>query len=274
MPKTEDIQLNLKPFDIHKINKASIVVFIGRRGSGKSIGIKDLLFHNKDIPLGLVMSHTDHLSHFYDQFIPEMLIKKRFDTIQMKKLFDRQKKALDENWQTPDAFIVLDDVLADKSWKKDENVQELFFNGRHYKLLAVIGLQTAMGIPPELRQQVDYTFIFKSNNFNERKKIYENYAGSIKSFEIFNIILDATTEDHHCLVIDNKTLSNHMEDQIFYYKAKMHDKFRICSNDIWQINDKKKFQQESIKYNNTYTKIEKPISKGKGKMVINKKLAK
>ena len=70
MPKNEDIQLNLKPFDPSKMKTHSVIVCIGRRHSGKSILIRDILFNKKsELPVGLVMSHTDHLGHFYDKFI-------------------------------------------------------------------------------------------------------------------------------------------------------------------------------------------------------------
>ena len=269
MSKNEDIEINLRMFDINTINKSSIVVIIGRRGSGKSVLLRDLMYNKRDIPIGLVMSHTDHLVHFYDQFIPSMLIHKHYDSSQVSKLFARQTKALKENWDDPSAFLLLDDVLSDKTWKKDQSIQEIFYNGRHYRLLFLLGIQAPMALGNELRGQIDYTFIFKTNIQADKERLYKHYAGALKSQEIFNIVLDATTEDHCCLVIDNKTMSNKIEDQVFYYKAKIHDKFKICSNDIWQINNKKMHQQQANEYANDYTKTEIPTKKGR--VIINRK---
>lgn len=271
MPKNEDIQLNLKPFDPSKMKTHSVCVCIGRRHSGKSILIRDIL-HNKksELPVGLVMSHTDHLGHFYDKFIPNILIHKHYDSNQITKLFQRQEKALDEGWVNPNAFLLLDDVLSDKAWKNDPNMSEIYYNGRHYKLLSILGMQTPMGIPSGLRGQIDYTFIFKTNIESDKKKLYEHYAGCFKSFEIFKIVLDATTEDYHCLVIDNNSITGKLEDCVFYYKAKMHDNFKMCSNDIWQLNEKRNLQERLNKHNNNYTQIQQPINKGKAKMTINK----
>ena len=268
-PKIEDRQITLRQFDIKNIGRHTIIVFIGRRGTGKSFLIQDILYHHRDIPIGLVMSHTDHLQHFYDRFIPNMLIHKGYNSEQLQKLFDRQEKALEEKWIEPTAFLLLDDVLSDKTWKKDPRFQEVFFNGRHSKLLAILGIQSPMGIGPDLRDQIDYTFIFKSTNQANRKKLYENYAGAFKTFEEFNIVLDATTEDYNCLVVDNRTQSNKIEDQIFYYKAKMHDNFRICTSDIWEINDKRNFKQQANKYKQNYVKTE--VMTKKGKVTINRK---
>lgn len=267
--KYNDIQLNLKPFDMSKLKIHSVCVAIGKRHSGKSILIRDILYNKKnELPVGLVMSHTDHLGHFYDKFIPKILIHKNYNSEQITKLFQRQEKALKENWTNPNAFLLLDDVLSDTAWKKDPNMNEIYFNGRHYKLLSILGMQTPMGIPSSLRGQIDYTFIFKTNIESDKKKLFEHYAGCLKTLEIFKIVLEATTEDYHCLVIDNNANSNNLEDCVFYYKAKLYDDFRMCSNDIWQLNDKHDLQ-ERLRRN--YTKIEQPINKGKSKMIINKR---
>ena len=46
----------------------------------------------------------------------------------------------------------------------DELVKEIFFNGRHYKLLFLLAMQAPMGIPPDLRTNIDFTFLLKNNN--------------------------------------------------------------------------------------------------------------
>ena len=57
--------LELKKFSMTHItfkkdeNKGPVVVLIGRRDTGKSFLVRDLLFHHKDIPLGTVISGTE-----------------------------------------------------------------------------------------------------------------------------------------------------------------------------------------------------------------------
>lgn len=263
-----DIEINLKFFDIKKIKKDSIIITIGKRNTGKSFLVKDILYHNRDIPLGMIISRTDHLSHFYDQFIPGMLIHKRYDADVIDKLFKRQEKAIHEKWSNPSAFLLFDDCLSDsKSWSKDERIKEIFFNGRWYKLLFILTMQAPMGIPPDLRTNIDFTFILKNNNANDREKLYKNYAGVFPTREIFEHVLDSCTEDHHCLVIDNTTNSNKLEDQVFIYKASKHDDFKICSDNMWRINN------ERYNNTNTYENQENRSeirTKNKRKLIINK----
>ena len=57
--------LQLKKFDMKSIsfkpdeNKGPVVVLIGRRDTGKSFLVRDLLFYHQDIPIGTVISGTD-----------------------------------------------------------------------------------------------------------------------------------------------------------------------------------------------------------------------
>lgn len=267
----DSFQIDIHPFDMKKIKKDSIITLIGKRMTGKSFLVKDILYHKRDIPLGMVVSRTDHLTHFYDKFVPGMFIYPRYDPETIDKLFKRQEKANREEWKNPYAFLLFDDCLSDaKNWSKDERIKEIFFNGRHYKLLFILTMQSPMGIPPDLRTNIDFTFILKNNNSNDREKIYKNYAGVFPTREIFDRVLDSCTEDHHCLVIDNTTHSNKLEDQVFIYKAANHEDFRICSDQAWKANSQK-YSRRNTEDPDSPNRRE-FITKNKKKLVINKKL--
>jgi hypothetical protein len=226
--------IELKRFDMKKVKPDSVCCFIAPRRSGKSFLIRDLLYHHQTIPAGVVVSKTDKLCHYYDQFIPPVLIHDKYDPELLDKLFDRQKKAIREKWPNPYCFLIFDDTLSDAdSWKKDERIKEVFFNGRHYKILFLLTMQAPMGIGPSLRGNIDYTFILRNPSMKYRKDIYENYCGMFPTREIFEKVLDACTSDFGCLVVDNTTRSNELTDQVFYYKAEDHSNFRLCSNSFW-----------------------------------------
>ena len=134
----------------------------------------------------------------------------------------------------PNAFLILDDCLYDSSWTKDCNVRSIFMNGRHYKMMFIITMQYALGIPPNLRTNIDYVFILRENYVSNRKRLYEHYAGMFPSFEIFCQVMDQCTENFECLVVHNNAKSNRLEDQVFWYKAEAHDDFRIGAAEFWQ----------------------------------------
>ena len=80
-------------------------------------------------------------------------------------------------------------------------------------------MQYPLGIPPDLRTQIDYTFIFRNNLIGNRKRIYENYAGLFPTFDVFCQVMDQCTDDFGCIVIDNTAKSNRLEDQVFWCPA-------------------------------------------------------
>jgi hypothetical protein len=96
-------------------------------------------------------------------------------------------------------------------------------------------MQYPLGIPPHLRCNIDYIFILRENQMKNRMRIYEQYAGMFPSFEVFNQVMNQCTENYECLVIDNKTQSNRLEDQVYWYKGRIDDKYRLCSKELWDM---------------------------------------
>ena len=59
------MNLEIKKFDITTIKKDKVCVFIGKRETGKSFLVRDLLYYHQDIPLGTVISGTEAANCFY-----------------------------------------------------------------------------------------------------------------------------------------------------------------------------------------------------------------
>ncbi len=47
--------LQLKKLDMKKISKDSTILVLGRRRSGKSILIRDIMYHHRHIPAGICL---------------------------------------------------------------------------------------------------------------------------------------------------------------------------------------------------------------------------
>ena len=65
------MKLELKKFDPTKIKNDSVVVFIGKRNTGKSYCMKDIMSYNRDIPVGVVVSPTERANGYFEKFIPK-----------------------------------------------------------------------------------------------------------------------------------------------------------------------------------------------------------
>ena len=243
--------LELKKFDIKSIsfrpdeNKGPVIVLIGRRDTGKSYLVRDLLYYHQDIPIGTVISGTEAGNGFYAEHVPKLFIHDEYNTAIIENILKRQKTVLKQVKKEievykksnidPRAFVILDDCLYDGSWTKDKMMRLLFMNGRHWKIMLVITMQYPLGIPPNLRTNIDYVFILREPYIANRRRIYENYAGMFPTFESFCQVMDQCTENFECLVINNNAKSNKLQDQIFWYKADHHKAFKLGSKEFWEI---------------------------------------
>ena len=237
------MEIQLKKFDMSQITDDKVVVLIGKRDTGKSFLCRDLLFTHKDIPCGQVISGTEAANSYYGKMVPKLFIHDEYTPVIIQNVIKRQKIMLDKIKSNvsvdPRLFLLLDDCIYDQAWVKDKNVRSLFMNGRHYKVLFIITMQYALGIPPNLRTNIDYVFILRENYVSNRKKLYEHYAGMFPSFEMFCQVMDQCTENYECLVINNNAKSNKLDDQVFWYKGNDHPDFKIGADEYWNYNDAK-----------------------------------
>ena len=95
-----------------------------------------------------------------------------------------------------------------------------------------------MDLTPDLRANVDYVFILRENVIQNREKLYKAFFGIFPTFDMFNQVMTACTENYECLVLDNTSKSNKIEDCVFWYKAKCHSNFRIGSPSMWRFHQK------------------------------------
>ena len=175
------------------------------------------------------------------------------------KQINKNMKMYNKSNIDPRTFVILDDCLYDSSWSRDKMMRLLFMNGRHWKVMLIITMQYPLGIPPNLRTNIDYVFILREPYIANRKRIYENYAGMFPTFESFAQIMDQCTENYECLVINNNSKSNKLQDQIFWYKAESHENFKLGSNEFWQLsNELNSSDDETDMYNPKNTKKKGP----------------
>ncbi len=245
------MNLELKKFNMKNIkfnrddSNGPVIVLIGRRDTGKSFLVRDMLFHHQDIPIGTVISGTEAGNGFYGKLVPKLFIHDEYNTAIIENILKRQKivikqikkerKVYGKSSIDPRAFVILDDCLYDNTWSRDKLMRLLFMNGRHWKIMLVITMQYPLGVPPNLRTNIDYTFILREPYLTNRKRIYENFAGMFTTFESFCQVMDQCTKNYECLVISNNAKSNRLEDQIFWYKATSHGEFRLGAKEFWEM---------------------------------------
>ena len=92
--------LQLKKFDMKNIsfkpneNKGPVIVLIGRRDTGKSFLVRDLLYYHQDIPIGTVISGTEEGNGFYSTHVPKLFIHDEYSTNIIENIMKRQRSVL------------------------------------------------------------------------------------------------------------------------------------------------------------------------------------
>jgi hypothetical protein len=89
----------------------------------------------------------------------------------------------------------------------------------------------------------------RENIISNRKRIYDSFAGMFPTFEMFCQVMDQCTENYECLVIDNTSKSNRLEEQVFWYKADPHEEFTIGSRELWELHNQTMVDDENEEEN-------------------------
>lgn len=247
---TFEIQLHkFNPFILEKKRMSGhspIVVFIGKRGTGKSTLIDDNMFHIRNIPIIIIMSGTEEGNGFYSKRVHKLFIYTKFEPAILEKILINQKRKVEELRQQGEDVknhpeigigIIMDDLQADSKMMKNPHLREIFFNGRHFHITLFLSFQYMMGMPPEFRTNVDYIFACKETRNDNIDRLYKYFFSIFEKQKDFKKVLEECTNDYGCLVIDNTSRSSKIEDQVFWYKATPGHNYKIAEHN-WKEWDK------------------------------------
>ena len=223
------------------------IALISKSGGGKSFLIRDILYHMRDIPCGTVIAPTCKMNKFYDPFLGGSYIHYEYKEEIIPKVMERQTKMLAKNERRikqnkkpidPRCFLVMDDCMSSKDkWLRDPCILSIFNEGRHYQITYLLSMQYCKGIPPELRSNFDYIFMLAEDIVENRKKLYQDYAGIFPDKNLFEKSFSAITNNYGCMVINNRIKnSNNLKDRVFWYKAEFKDNFQLGSERFIKFN--------------------------------------
>ena len=216
-------------------------VIIGKRGTGKTCLIADILYHCRDTPMGVVMSGTEESCEFYGKYVPDIFIYDDYNADVIHNLIQGQRKAIKDKERKGDksCFILLDDCMYDKKNMRSKDIRGIFMNGRHWRILFLLTMQYCMDLPPDLRANCDYVFVLREPVIQNREKLYKSFFGIFPTFDSFQTAMTACTENYECLVLDNSSKSNKIEDVVYWYKAKFPiKKFKVGGKKLWKWSKK------------------------------------
>jgi hypothetical protein len=237
-------KLYIKPFNPStKLKHDRIIFLIGRRGSGKSVLERDLLYYMRDkLDMGIAITKTLGSEDMFKACMPHETVKREFLEHQIEAIIKHQSDHAREVGRDNirRVFVLLDDMMYDKSIFKGTVIRDVFMNGRHYNLFFVNSMQYCMDISVDMRSQIDYVFAMWEPNAKNRRRLWENFFGIFENYNQFEIVFKSLTGNYGALVIDNTTNSTKIEDSIFWYRAKpnAYTDFKIGNDVFWALSRK------------------------------------
>lgn len=230
----------LKEFDPSQIPIDATILLAGKRRTGKSFALRYLMWTMaREFYGGVVISKTNKLNHFWEQFLPKEFIHNKYDRRIIDNVFKRQESIINdpdmpkkEKEQKLKFFILLDDIIGTKDLRYDEEFEDIYTLGRHYHVCLFITSQYARAFNPTIRGNFDYCFMFKSRSHKQREALYEEWA-EVMPKDAFLATLDFYAQDNRCLVADTAVENATVMDSLYHFKAIDPGPFHLGSREYW-----------------------------------------
>lgn len=228
--------IDLSEFHPKMMDDEDTALLVGKRKTGKTTALKALAYNKRHIPGGVAFCGSKGSYEAFSQIIPETYIFEEWDAAVAQRVinqtqranYERKRQGLPKKFH----FCYMDDCGWDPKFCTNQQLKRMLMNGRNDGVSPIyVAVQDALNFRPAVRNQFDWVFIFREIIPNNRKRLYEHYGGQLGDYKLFCDVLDATTNDHGCLVIRNSGTSNRIQDNFFWWKAPLRD---------WQQNLKQK----------------------------------
>lgn len=227
--------LRIKRFDPKGIKESRIMFLIGKRHTGKSVLMKDLL-HDMPCPdYVLAMAPTEDTLRMFREFLPSSCIFDHFSQEKLDRAVSLQRELVNRGKKRT-LLIILDDCLYQKNVLRSTTMRHIFFNGRHDHISLMCAAQYLMDVDVSLRTNIDYLFCMRENILSNRQKLYKYYFGLFAKYDEFDKVMNACTQDYRALVLDNTQASTVVTEAVRWYKASTSvPDFKLCRPVYWRM---------------------------------------
>jgi hypothetical protein len=183
-------------FDLNKIttHQYMFVAIIGNDKPQKDKILNDILNYKNKL--------NDHI----------LIESNHFKEIENVIEFQRNRF---ENNSVDKIMLVIRNITNNMNFFKNQYIKEICYNGRHYKFDIIMDFDISVKIAPDIRTNIDFCFILRDDDLNNRKRIYDYYCGMFEDFESFNQFYDS--DKNKCIAIDNMTRNISSINRASYY---------------------------------------------------------
>lgn len=244
---------SVRYFDTEQLMPGLTALVVGKRNSGKSILLFDMLSHMSGwFNFGLALSPTQASRQKFGECMPSLFIDKQsperlegFVKL-VNKTYDRD---ISRGKPTKKTYLVCDDTAFDDKFMRCVTLQEIFLNGRQFGTTCIVAVQYVMKCSPSLRSNADFVFCFWDNNRKNQEKIWE-YWFNMMPKKVFLEVFAECTKNYGVLVMDVRAsaTSRDWHDCVFWYRAKTDTPpFTLCDADFFRLQDHCSINEEDTK---------------------------
>jgi hypothetical protein len=234
----------IKKFDIDCIGVGDVIVASGKRNSGKTYLLRDILYHRRKAPEVILFAGSPGTLKDTRDIIPPLFVHYGYDPdkvldtiIRMAKINEKREA---KGKPMRECIMIVEDLgFSDANVFDDIVMRFLISNGRHIGITVLISLQYLISMPTKVRFQIDYLFVFRDNAKDIIKRIYQVIGGVFENQKQFEKYFLACTPRYTCMVGKNvKNDSFQISDNIFYFKAQERpiNSFKVGSKELWTYN--------------------------------------
>ena len=220
---------------------------IGKRHTGKSVLMKDLLYRMPTPDYVVAMAPTEDTLRMYREFLPECCIFDHFSQERLDRIVSVQRELVNRGKKRT-VLVLLDDCLYQKGVLRSTAMRSIFFNGRHDHISLMCAAQYMMDVDVSLRTNIDYIFTMRETILTNRQKLYKYYFGQFPKFDDFDKVMSACTKDYRALVLDGTVSSTDATDSVMWYKASTDvPPFRLCKPVFWGLSKRYERPKEEVR---------------------------
>lgn len=239
--------IRVRKFNPSTIKESRIIFILGKRHTGKSVLMKDLLSQMPRPDFVLAMAPTEDTLRMFREFVPETCVFDHFSQEKLERTVTLQRELVNRGKKRT-VLILLDDCLYQKNVLRSTAMRSIFFNGRHDNISLVCAAQYMMDVDVSLRTNIDYIFTMRETILMNRQKLYKYYFGQFRKFDDFDKVMGACTQNYKCLVLDGTVSSTSPTDSVMWYKASTSiPEFRLCRPVYWKLSKRFSLSDEDVR---------------------------
>ena len=227
------------------IQVGNIIYLIGKKGTGKTTALLNILYHIRHLFWGgYAFVGTTTTAEQLSAHLPTKVIVEGFSKMKLDEIYAKISKLVKE--YTKEGYdlrkhhfvVILDDVCWDKKIMNLPVMRKFHMNCRHIGVTLIVCAQYMMDLGPSLRNQIDYCIFGKNVVDKEIEKIRENYVPLFDKSRKneFLKIFKALNVTGRMMVVDTATgnRSTDIQEVIKYFKTtKEVPSFTFGAHEFW-----------------------------------------